>query len=81
MIEKPVYNAYKDVVCSETGFSHHVKLFRDKINFSHVGTNQGTFSKVKYLNAITTRLKDSYIVFWRKCLMAVHYKNTPIQIY
>ena len=25
---KLVYNAYKGVICSETGFTHHIKLFR-----------------------------------------------------
>ena len=52
-----VYNAY--VICSETGFTHHVKLFLDKIICSHVWANQGKFTKVKILNAITTQLKES----------------------
>ena len=49
-------------------FSHKIKLFLGKINFSHVWANQNTFSKAKLLHAVTARLKDSYISFWRKCL-------------
>ena len=63
-----VYNAYSDEISRDTGFSHKIKLFREKINFSHVWTNQSTFSKAKLLHAVTVRLKDFYISFWRKCL-------------
>ena len=45
-----------------------VKLFLEKINFSHVWTNQCISSKAKLLHEVTVRLKDSYISFWRKCL-------------
>ena len=63
-----VYNAYSDEISRDTGFSHKIKLFLETINFSHVWTNQSTFSKAKLLHAVTVRLKDSYISFWRKCL-------------
>ena len=63
-----VYNAYSDEISRDTGFSHKLKLFLGKINFSHVWANQNTFSKAKLLHAVTARLKDSYISFWRKCL-------------
>ena len=41
-----VYNAYSDVIGHDTGFSHKIKLFLGKINFSNVWENQNTFSKV-----------------------------------
>ena len=51
-------NAYLDVM----------KLFLKKLNFPHVWANQSTFSKAKLLHAVTVKLKDSYVSFWRKCL-------------
>ena len=63
-----VYNAYSDEISRDTGFSHKIKLFMEKINFSHVWTSQSTFSKAKLLHTVTVRLKDSYISFWRKHL-------------
>ena len=74
-----VYNAYSDEISRDTGFSHKIKLFLDKINFSHVWTNQSTFSKAKLLHAVTVRLKDSYISFWRKCSFDdTARKNMPV---
>ena len=63
-----VYNAYSDEISRDTRFSHKIKLFLGKINFSHVWANQNTFSKAKLLHAVTVRLKNSYIPFWRRCL-------------
>ena len=63
-----VYNACSDEISRDTGFSHNMKLFLGKIFFLHVWANQNTFSKAKLLHAVTARLKDSYISFWRKCL-------------
>ena len=70
-----VYNAYSDVISHYTGFSHKIKSFLGKINFSHVWANQSIFSKAKLLHAVTVRLKDSYISFWRKCLFGPRQAN------
>ena len=48
-----VYNAYSDKISRDTGFSHTIKLFLGKINFSHLWANQSTFSKAKLLHAVT----------------------------
>ena len=65
-----VYNAYSDEISRDTGFGHKIKLFLEKINFSHVRTNQSTFSKAKLLHAVTVRLKDSYLL-WFLTVLAV----------
>lgn len=66
--KKLVCYAYNDETSCDSGLGHNIKLLLEKINFSHIWENQGTFSKHKLLNAVTVRLKDSYISFWNKCL-------------
>ena len=39
--------------------------------------NQGTFSKSKLLHAITVKLKDSYVTFWRQCIFDDDRTNLP----
>ena len=63
-----INNAYRDVISCDSGFHHNMKLFLEKLNFSHVWANQSTFSKANLLHAVTTKLKDSYVSFWSKCL-------------
>ena len=71
------YNAYKDVVSQDSGLYHNIKLLLEKINFSHVWASQGTFSKSKLLHAITVKLKDSYVTFWRECIFDDDRTNLP----
>ena len=55
-----VHIAYSDEISRDKEFSHKIKLFLQKINFSHVWANQSTVSKAKLLHAVTAKLKDSY---------------------
>ena len=58
------------MVSQDSGFHHNIKLLLEKINFSHVWANQGTFSKSKLLHAVT--VKD---VVWDIFVFALG--NTP----
>ncbi|MCU7801521.1 MAG: hypothetical protein KZQ70_15660 [gamma proteobacterium symbiont of Lucinoma myriamae] len=66
--DKLVGKAYKDSCNIKKGFGNNFKIFLQKINFSHVWENQGTFSKTRLLHAVVIRLKDSYVSFWKSAL-------------
>ena len=51
-----VYNAYSDEISRDTGFSHKIKLFLEKIKFSHVWTNVYFMTVQKLLMGINLEL-------------------------
>ena len=65
---KLVSKAYNDSCQFIKGFGSNIKTVLNKLNFTHVLNNQGTFSKSRLINAITLKLKESYTAFWKSKL-------------
>ena len=65
---KLVSKAYNDSSQFIKGFGSNIKTVLNKLNFTHVWDNQGTFSKSRLINAITLKLKESYTAFWKSKL-------------
>ena len=63
-----VKNAYLDSKNINTGFSSKVKLLFQKINFTHVWENEGTFKIKALMRAVWRKLKERFISFWQNNL-------------
>ena len=59
------YQSYQDSMNFPKGFAQKFKIFLHNIDFSHIWNNQNTFSKKRLVHAVTNKLKDSYIKFWK----------------
>ena len=61
-------NAYLDSKNINTGFSSKVKLLFQKINFTDVWENEGTFNIKALMRAVWRKLKERFISFWQNNL-------------
>ena len=66
--ESLMCNVYKANQQISEGFASKIKILLSKLHFTHVWENHSTYSKKRLLNAITRKLKENYIDFWRKSL-------------
>ena len=46
-------------------FCGKIKLLLDRLGFSHVLDNQGTFSKARFLHVVEEKLKQNFIHYWK----------------
>ena len=60
-----VKNAFSDNFILKDGFCSKIKSLLDRLGFSHVWDNQGTFSKARFLHAIEEKLKQNFIDYWK----------------
>ena len=61
-------DTYYHSFCNDIGICNKLRLFLTSFNFTHVWENQNTPS-IKGLNrAITMKVKERYITYWRSCL-------------
>ena len=62
-------DTYYDSFCNDIGICNKLKLFLTSLNFTHVWENQNTPSINGLNRAITSKIKERYIAYWRSCLI------------
>ena len=60
-----VKNAFSDNLILKDSFCGKIKLLLDRLGFSHVWDNQGTFSKTRFLRAVEEKFKQNFIDCWK----------------
>ena len=61
-------DAYKSNLQLSDSFVSKIKILLNKLNFSHVWTNQSTFSKRRLVFAVCKKLDENYLNFWRSSI-------------
>ena len=60
-----VKNAFSDNFILKDSFCGKIKLLLDRLGFSHVWDNQGTFYKDRFLLAVEEKWKQNFIDYWK----------------
>ena len=61
-------DTYYHSFSNDIGICNKLKLFLTSLNFTHVWENQNTPSIRGLIRAITSKIKERYITYWRSCL-------------
>ena len=60
-----VKNAFSYNFIPKDSFCGKIKLLLNRLGFSLVWDNQGTFSKARFLHAVEEKLKQNFIDYWK----------------
>ena len=63
-----ISKTYKEGTNNKLNYFEKLRKFFSLVGFEHVWANQCTFSKKRLTNAISKKLEEKYITFWKKAV-------------